>query len=107
MKDLNSTERKIITALTDAALAKGWLISVSDGEEWTVSRSTDRKAIRAAIGTTDETTLKFWTRGLTNGPAIRLGLIWLVHGNAEDVISDSTDNADMQTLCAIGTQAAA
>jgi hypothetical protein len=34
-------------------------------------------------------------------------LIWLIHGNDEDVIADCTDNADMQALCAAGTQAAA
>lgn len=108
MKDLDATERKIITALIDGALENKWRISVSDGEEYTVSRSTDRAAIRAAIGTTDETTLRFTTaREGDEGDEQRHGTIWLVHGNGADVIADCSNRPAILALCAKATGEAA
>jgi hypothetical protein len=105
MKDLAPIERRIITAMIDAALAKQWRISVYDGEEYTVTASTDRKAIRDAIGTTDEGSLKFSSPQGEGRYKIE-GIIFLVHGNHEDVICDCTDNDAMIALCAIGNAAA-
>ena len=108
MQHLDHTERQIITALIDATLAQDLRVSVYDGEEWTLSRSTDRAAIRAAIGTTDETTIAIWTKHPEDGETLaRLGNILLIHGNGEDVISDCTDSATICALCddATGTNA--
>lgn len=102
MKDLNPTERRIIASVIAAALRDGLQISVNDGEETTVSRSTDRAAIADAIGTTDETTLTFWAPK-PDKAATRVGAIWLVHGNEEDVISDCTDVPRITRLCDLAT----
>ena len=55
---LPSDDFAIVSALLDAALAKGYSVSVHDGETWPVKRSTDRAALMDAIGTTDMDTLR-------------------------------------------------
>lgn len=76
-------ERVIIDGLIDRILAKGYMISVNDGEETVISRATDKKAIQKAIGHTGET--HFIVR---NAEGKKLGWILLIHGNEEDVVAD-------------------
>jgi hypothetical protein len=83
------TERAIVDRLIRAALGRGWTISVFDGEEWSLKRSTDYEAITAEVCATDETTLNFRD---PVAPA-QIGRVWLIHGNGADVISDCTANA--------------
>ena len=47
-------ERAIAERLVTDALAQGFQVSVNDGEAWVVKRSTDSKAIMAALFSTDE-----------------------------------------------------
>ncbi|RWI06830.1 MAG: hypothetical protein EOQ89_03615 [Mesorhizobium sp.] len=83
----NATEKRIITAILKRALAANYTVSVYDGEEWALKRSTDLEAITAECHATDETTLR-----MRDADGNVVGSIFLVHGNEEDVISDHTDN---------------
>lgn len=76
-------ERTIVNRLIRAALAHGLTVSVHDGEEWTLKRSRDAKAIREALATTgaDNVTLR-------NSDGAAVGTVLLIWGNGEDVISD-------------------
>lgn len=92
MNYLSKTERRIINGILNRALAAGYEISVNDGEETTVSHSTNLDQIVPEIGTTDQTFLRFYTDSQF------LGAIWLVHGNDEDVVTDYHDNPQMEQL---------
>lgn len=77
-------EGRVARKVIKAALALGYLISVHDGEEVTVSKSRDAKAIEDAMFTTDEDTLLIH---IPNGK--RIGNIFFVYGNdGWDVIND-------------------
>ncbi len=74
---------KLIAKQCVANLLKaGYAISVFDGEEVTLKSSTDRKAIMAALATTDEDKLFTYK---TDEPASFVHLVW---GNGCDLISD-------------------
>ncbi|MDP2047578.1 MAG: hypothetical protein Q8K33_01610 [Cypionkella sp.] len=97
--DTNATEVQIIDAIIASALREGLVISVYDGEEWTVKCSADREAITAAIGTTDETRLAL--RRPVDGKFEIIGGVFLVHGNdGYDVIADHTDTPAMAAILA-------
>ncbi|MQX49642.1 hypothetical protein [Sinorhizobium medicae] len=85
---MDRTEQRIVGALIRKALKLGYLVSVYDGEEWALRKSSDYEAITAEVAATDETTLRF---RLSIGEGL-VGSVWLIHGNAEDVICDHTDN---------------
>lgn len=85
---INATERRIATALVDGLLSAGYALSIDDGEEITVRDSTDRAAILAALGSTDQ-------------DIIRSGSHWvlLIWGNGEDLVSDYGEtDAPWQTI---------
>lgn len=88
---MREIERQIIEKIVDSILAEGFAITVSDGEEFTVNKSTDKKQIMAEVAATDETYLH--VIGSKNH-----GWIWLVHGNDEDVICDYIDNDIIEDL---------
>ncbi|MDO8983031.1 hypothetical protein [Cypionkella sp.] len=95
----NATEIQIIDAIITSALNDGLVISVYDGEVWTVSCSADREAITAAIATSDETRLAL--RRPVDGKFERIGGVFLVHGNdGHDVIADHTDSPAMNAILA-------
>ena len=79
------SEARIARKIVADALEKGWTISVWDGEEWTVKRSSDSDRIIGALCSTDSDALRF-----RDGDTI-IGSVSLVWGNDEDVISDHTD----------------
>jgi hypothetical protein len=84
-------EARAARKLVKAALAAGYTISVNDGEEWTVKRSTSAKAIIDALATTDSDRLLL--RDPADGEAI--GSFWLIYGNdpsGDELISDHSDN---------------
>lgn len=98
----NAIEIQIIDAIITSALTDGLVISVYDGEVWTVSCSADREAITAAIGTSDETRLAL--RRPVDGKFERIGGVFLVHGNdGHDVIADHTDTPAMAAILAEAT----
>jgi hypothetical protein len=84
----NRIEAVIATAIVEAALAKGWAITVNDGEEDAFKRGTHRQQVLDAMSSTDDDRLTFFDMG--NGGA-RVGSVWLIYGNDQDVVSDWTD----------------
>ena len=87
-------ERLVLFRLIKAALWAGCNISLYDGEEWVIKRSTDRRALLAASMSTDEDYLRIRT---ANG--VIVGVVVLVYGNEGwDVISDYTDNPTMEAI---------
>ena len=87
-------EHKIVKKLIDIVLKNGYVISVNDGEAWTLHRSASKSAICKAMHTTDE---DVWRIGKPDGT--RIGKVWFVYGNnGYDVIHDysyGTTPADM------------
>ena len=77
-----TNERLIVGKIVDDVLAAGAVITVNDGEEDTLSLSSDREAIFAALSSTDEDYL-FVTQ--VTGKVSWVRLVW---GNDCDVISD-------------------
>ena len=92
-------EAKIARRLVDTALKAGYALSVCDGEEWTVKRSTDRAVILAALGTTDQDKIN-----LRDEHGQAHGTFLLVYGNARDgseLIADHTDNGACNDIVAV------
>ena len=91
---LSPDERQIVGAILDAALARGFVVSVYDGEEWALTGSDSRPAIAREVGATDCTTLRFRDPARLDGrgKAASVGSVFLVHGNGCDVIGDYSDN---------------
>jgi len=90
--DLFATKGEAVVAkrLVRIALDRGFVISVHDGEEWTVEQSRDRNEILPALATTGEDIIRLYKDGE------RAGFFLLVYGNAEDgseLIADHADNA--------------
>jgi hypothetical protein len=82
-------EMRIASAIIDSALAQGYALGVFDGEEHTVTNSTDRGKIREALMTTDEDYLCIYREGK------KIGSVYLVYGNdGWDVICDYTTALD-------------
>ncbi len=90
---MDPIEQEIVGALIRKALGLDYLVSIHDGEEWALVRSNDYAEIAAEIAATDETQLTF---RLPDGK--KVGWVYLVHGNGEDVISDHTDNVLINAL---------
>lgn len=80
--DASDNEKRIVGKLVTDLLAEGLCLSVNDGEEITVKRSTDATEIFVALGSTGEDYL------IVHFPAHRDCWIRLIWGNDVDVISD-------------------
>jgi hypothetical protein len=89
---MDKKERTITRRIVKAALAKGYTVSVYDGEEFALRRSSSERAIMKAIYSTDEDTL------VMHGGERRIGQIYLVWGNGEDVVTDYTDCPEIEAL---------
>jgi hypothetical protein len=88
-------ERQVIEALIKSALAAGYALSVNDGEDETVTQSTDESEVMGALCTTDEDYLIIYRDGA------RIGHVYLVYGNEPGVVmSDNTDSAEMDSIMA-------
>ena len=82
-----AAEIKITKSAVNELLEHGFLLSVHNGEEVTVSRSADREAILKAMRTTDEERLIAYKAA--TGPSA--GWVFFVYGNdGWDVINDYT-----------------
>lgn len=91
-------DEKSLKQLIAAAVKAGYLVSVWDGEEWAVMRSTDEAAIFDAASGVDEAKLNLWKRSEV-GWAKKAGAMLLVYGNDEEtVVADHTDNPEMLAL---------
>lgn len=81
-------EKRMCTALVDACLKRGFVISVCDGEDWPVKRSNDKGEIMAALFSTDEDAIV-----IRKADGDKLGWFQLIYGNCGyDVISDYSAN---------------
>lgn len=90
-------EVTVVKRLVRIILERGYIVSINDGEDWTVNLSTNRKKILSALGTTGEDIIRLYKDGE------RAGSIWLVYGNAEDgseLIADHSDNEACHSICA-------
>lgn len=85
----SNIERQIVGRLVEDLLAAGCSLSVNDGEEVTVKKSTDKPAIYAALSSTDSDYLFVHRPGDKRDPWIRL--VW---GNDAAVISDYLTSLD-------------
>lgn len=94
-------EREIVDRLIVCALERNYLVSLHDGEEIVLSRSSSYEDITANIAATDMTILTFLDTSI-EGSAGK-GIVILIHGNGEDVISDHTDNDLIGDLVAHAT----
>lgn len=89
-------ERRVVTKLVNDALAAGYTVSVSDGEEVVVKQSNNRAEILKAMASTGEDILVF-----RRADGTRVGSVLLIWNNAEDgseVIADHSDNKDTRSL---------
>lgn len=87
---IESWEKHIAFAVK-AALAAGFTVGVNDGEETTLTHSSDFDAIMHALWTTDEDYLLFYREGEER----HFGWAWLIYGNGlDEVFSDWTTNLD-------------
>lgn len=90
-------EARTARKLVKAALAAGYTISVNDGEEWTVKRSTREREIIDALATTGQDRLLL--RLPASGDVA--GSFWLIYGNdesGEELIADHSDNETCEAL---------
>ena len=100
------------------ALAKGYFVSVFDGEEWQVSKSRSFKQIADAILSVDESRVAFWSEWKSfrklndessgerhsverNGKSYwHLGeAVITLWNDLHDSVSDTTDNEYMDIIC--------
>lgn len=86
-------EGRIIGKILDTALADpDIMIQVHDECELMLAWTRDRSAIEKETAQTGSTYYDF-SRG-----GVGIGYVWLIHGNECDVISDCTDNEQMEKL---------
>lgn len=92
-----ATEIPARVALVEHILSQGHCISVHDGGEWALLRTTDQKAILEIIDSVDECHVRAYESASATKS---LGTFYLVLGNdpSED-IADHTDNAYCQAVC--------
>jgi hypothetical protein len=97
-------ERAVARRLIKAALAAGYTISVYDGEETTVKRSSKLKAITDALATTGEDTLQLYAADPSKTVGWHgAGSFYLIWGNADDgseLIADHTNSDICNSLWA-------
>lgn len=87
-------ELTIITKVVDDTLAAGFTLSVWEGEDWAIKRSTDREAILASMQSTDSDTILFYIDDT------KYGWVELIYGNGCDVISDYSMNMEQYLIYA-------
>lgn len=91
----DATERRIASDVIERTLARGYVISVFDGEAWCLSRSDDAAHIFAALASTGSDQLRIRTKD--GAPVGTIVLIW---GNGEDLISDTSESDEIEAICA-------
>jgi hypothetical protein len=81
-------ERRMASGLVRACLAKGYLITVDNGEDRPIRKSGSYRAIMDVLWQTDE---EYVT--IHDPDGLRRGCFFLVYGNSgEELICDYTDN---------------
>ena len=88
-------ERVIAERLVTDAIAQGYQVSVSAGEEWTVKLSTDSASVMAALFSTDEDYIRIRKEGKEGS----VGQFTLIYGNdGWDVIADWSYSKETEAL---------
>lgn len=93
---VSPSDRAQAVWLVNSILAKGWTISVNDGEEWTVKKSKDAAEILPALASTDNDTLR-----VRDAAGAVVGSAWLIWGNGPgELVADSScdQNADFDAI---------
>ncbi len=100
-------EYRIAKRVIMDALAAGYSLSVNDGEEYPVKRSTDAQAVFQALFSTDEDYLFLHKEGgkwclpddsEDDETHDVVGWVRLIWGNVQDLISDYSSNAPTDAL---------
>ena len=82
-------EREIAHQVIDSLLEEGYLLGVNDGEEVTIHHSTNAKAVKAALMTTDEDYIFVYIKGDDKKDVRPQYWVRLIYGNdGWDVIND-------------------
>jgi hypothetical protein len=88
MTDDEEIETRICEKAVDGLLAAGFAVGVTDGEEATVTNSTDKTKIMDAVSATGEAFLLAYKNGK------KAGWVRLMWGNAAHLIIDYTVNLE-------------
>ena len=89
-------EKSVVRAIVKSAIEQGYTVSLSDGQEWTVKRSTSLTEVMQAIMTTESDSLRF-----RNDAQEVVGGVFLVYGNsASEVMADWSDNEITKAIVA-------
>jgi hypothetical protein len=96
---MRNIETTICNRLVSKTLEAGHIISVYDGEEYALKRSTKKADIIKAMYSTDSDTLI-----IRRADGEKVGSVLLVYGNGEDVISDYSDNPEIEALVKAANQ---
>ena len=83
----STVERGIVSKLLDLCLVNGNKVSIYDGEEYAIKRSTNKKAILKEMAATGEDSVL-----VRDAENVILGKFYLIYGNDEDIISDYIAN---------------
>jgi len=75
----NTDDRKCVHALLQAVLTDGNTVSVFDGEEWAVKRSTSIRAIKNELAAAEEDYIH-----VRNSDGEKLGWFWLIYNNGSE-----------------------
>lgn len=87
-------EKRMCVALVTACLKRGFAISVSDGEDWPVKRSTNKAEVLAVLFSTDEDVIVIRTKD-----GEKAGWFQLIYGNdGYDVVSDYSANDTCEAI---------
>lgn len=89
---LNIHEMMIARRIIEDALYLDYKMSVYDGEETIVHKSSDFWEVYGALGTTDYDAIRFYADGKL------IGSVALVWGNDTDVIHDWSDTPEIDRL---------
>jgi hypothetical protein len=90
----NEMELAIANKIVDDALATNYTISVYDGEDWCLKRSSNKAEIIEALNSTGWDQLKF-----RDSEGVYVGVVALIWGNAGwELISDYTVSPAMEDL---------
>lgn len=98
----SSIERSIARRLIRHILAQGFVVSVCDGEETTVSKSRDERGILAALATAEIDVVSAY-----DNAGSFVACFYLIWGNDEDLISDYTDTPAADAIAAAAQAEAA
>lgn len=94
LSNASPDEAKAARSLVNLILKKGYQVSVNDGCEWVLKRSTSLQDILSVLCTTSEDHLI-----LRDASGEKIGVFYLVWGNsAEELVCDYSANAVMEGI---------